>query len=85
MNDFQMYEEGRKEAEAEAKAEAKAKAKAKLLLAAVLKKTSWRHEKCFHCGSSNNDTERISVSIDGSEEWKCYDCGRCFVLSEYSR
>ena len=48
------------------------------------KKTSWRGEKCFHCETSNN-TERMGVRINGSEEWKCFDCGRWFVLSEYSR
>ena len=54
-------------------------------VSSCIKKTSWRGEKCFHCESPNNNTERMGVRINGSEEWKCYDCGRGFVLSEYSR
>lgn len=53
---------------------------AKLPVSGCIKKTSWRGEKCFHCESTNNNTERMGVRINGSEEWKCFDCGRWFVL-----
>jgi hypothetical protein len=45
-----------------------------------VKPTSWRGQKCYHCESEKRNTLRDSVNIDGSEDWKCFDCGRWFKL-----
>ena len=45
-----------------------------------VKPTSWRGQKCYHCESEKRNTLRDSVNIDGSEDWKCFDCGKWFKL-----
>ncbi len=36
--------------------------------------------KCFHCESESRNTIKMSARIDGTEERKCFDCRKWFLI-----
>jgi len=39
-------------------------------------------EKCCHCESDNRNTIKMDSRQNGTEDWKCLDCGGWFLVGE---
>lgn len=44
------------------------------------KNTLLKKPKCFHCESENRNTIKMGARVDGTEEWKCFDCEKRFLI-----